>query len=393
MQIHKLTAKFVAGARPGKHEDGGGLRLVVSPAGAKKWVLRLTVQGKRRELGLGSYPKVTLTDARSLAAQMRQQASDGVELTTKKPVALTFTHAAAGYIRAHRRGWSNPKHARQWCATLKTYARPVIGETPVDQIDTGDILKVLTPIWSIKTETAKRVQGRMESVLDFAAAHRWRSEDNPARWRGHLDKLLAKPTRVRRPEHHPAMPYQEIPDLMRLLMQQTSVSSQALRFLILTACRSGEVLGARWQEIDTARAVWTVPASRMKSRREHRIPLAPETHDLLLQLPRLNEYLFPGARFGKSLSNMALLQLMRGMGYGVGGAHGDYVPHGFRSSFRDWASEQTDTPHAVMEAALAHVVSDKTVSAYARSDLFDRRRKLMCDWALFTTSCRSNGLS
>jgi integrase len=298
-------------------------------------------------------------------------------------VTTTFTQAAAAFIRLNRHGWRNRKHARQWTATLKTYARPVIGDKPIDKISTEHVLQILQPIWITKTETAKRVQGRMENVLDFAAARQWRDATNPARWRGHLDKLLPKPTKVKAVRPQPALPYSEISAFMIELRGLTSVSARALEFLILTACRTGEVLGAQWNEIDQTARVWTVPAVRMKTKREHRVPLSDAAIATLDAVPRVanSSYVFPGARQGRPLSNMALLQVMRGMGYGVGGDRGDAVPHGFRSSFRDWAGEVSSFPNHVCEMALAHVIGNKAEAAYRRGDLFEKRRTMMQQWA------------
>lgn len=388
----KLTARKVDTAKPGKHEDGDGLRLVVSKTGAKKWVLRFTLNGKRREMGLGSYPERSLTEARKKAADARTLVLNGLDPIeagqSQTPTVPTFTQAAARFVRNQRRGWSNPKHARQWVATLKTYARPVVGAKPVDSITTEDVLRVLQPIWTTKTETAKRVQGRLENVLDFAAAHKWRDQTNPARWRGHLDKILPKPTRVRAVTHHPAMPYTELPTFMQELTAKEGVSALALRFLILTACRTNEVLGAQWHEIDLEAKVWTIPADRMKAKREHRVPLVPAALAILEALPRLdgNPHLFPGSRRQRPISNMAMLQLMRGMGYGVGGDRGAYVPHGFRSSFRDWAGEVSSHPRDVCEMALAHVIENKVEAAYRRGDLFEKRRAMMQEWADWCTN-------
>ncbi|RYU61874.1 site-specific integrase [Methylolobus aquaticus] len=384
----KLKALDVQRAKEGIHDDGGGLRLVVGKTGTKRWLFRLTVNGKRREIAVGRYPELGLEDARLEVAEIRKAARQGVDPKAKpaEPAAVpTFTSAAAQYIRAHRHGWRNAKHARQWTATLKTYARPVIGSVPVDQITTEHVLRILQPIWTNKTETGKRVQGRIENVLDAAAARKWRDPVNPARWRGHLDKLLASPKKVKKPVHRPAMPYRDLPGFMADLTAKDSVSSAALRFLILTGCRTGEVIGAQWSEIDTEAATWTIPGDRMKAGREHRVPLPREALGILEGLPRIagNPYVFPGARHARPLSSMALLQLMRGMGHGVGGTLSEAVPHGFRSTFRDWASEQTATPHAVMEAALAHVISDGTVAAYARSDLYQKRAALMQQWASY----------
>ena len=250
------------------------------------------------------------------------------------------------------------------------------------------LLKILSPIWTRKTETAKRVQGRIENVLDYAAAHNYRDPVNPARWRGHLDKLLAKPSRVKKVTHHPAMPYEEVATFMAELKGYTSISSKALQFLILTATRTSEVLRSEWSEIDLDNETWTIPANRMKARREHRVPLSRQAVELLTQLPRVkgNPYVFPGARYGRPLSNMAMLQLMRGMGYGLDGERGDYVPHGFRSSFRDWTGEVTSYPRDVAEMALAHTIENKVEAAYRRGDLFEKRRAMMQDWADFITS-------
>ncbi|TDX28389.1 integrase [Modicisalibacter xianhensis] len=389
MAIHKLSPRKVVTAGPGKHEDGGGLRLVVSGGGAKKWVLRFTMKSKRREMGLGSFPDIGLADARRKAEHYRRLAKDGTDPIQARDAEQqeistpTFTTCAARYIQSHRRSWRNAKHARQWVTTLKTYARPVIGNMPIDEIDTHDIVAILNPIWTTKTETAKRVQGRIENILDYAAAHKYRDESNPARWRGHLDKLLAKPSRVKKVSHHPAMPYDDVAAFMAELQGYTSISSKALQFLILTATRTSETLFTGWHEIDLENATWTIPAERMKARREHRVPLSIRAVSLLSDLPRLqgNPYVFPGARLGRPLSNMAMLQLMRGMGYGVGGGRGDYVPHGFRSSFRDWSGEVSSYPRDVAEMALAHTIENKVEAAYRRGDLFDKRRAMMQEWA------------
>lgn len=381
----KLTARKAATAPPGKHDDGDGLRLYVSPSGARKWVYRFMLNGRRREAGLGSLSEISLAQAREKAADSRRLISQGIDpIDHKAPATVpTFTQCAARYIRAHRHGWSNPKHARQWVATLKTYARPILGAKPVDAIATEDILLVLKPIWTNKTETAKRVQGRIENVLDYATAHQYRDASNPARWRGHLDQLLARPSTVKTVEHHPAMPYDRLPEFLCELASHSSISALALQWLILTATRTGETIGARWEEIDQEAAIWTIPAVRMKAKREHRVPLTGAVLEILARLPRLDGhlYLFPGARHGKSVSNMALLQLMRGMGYGVGGNRGAYVPHGFRSSFRDWAGEVSSFPREIAEAALAHVLENKVEAAYQRGDLLLKRRKLMEAWA------------
>ncbi|MFN2337344.1 MAG: tyrosine-type recombinase/integrase, partial [Gammaproteobacteria bacterium] len=375
--IHRLKPRKVATAGPGTYEDGAGLRLVVSERGARKWVLRFTIHGKRREMGLGSYPDVGITEARDKARAYRKMAKedgiDPIEARRAQPESIpTFTTCAARYIRAHRHGWKNAKHARQWVRTLKTYARPVIGAKTVDTVSTENVLKILSPIWTTKTETAKRVQGRVENILDYAAAHKYRDPLNPARWRGHLDKLLPKPTRVKKVNHHPAMPHGEVHAFMAELAASDSISALALRFLGLTATRTREALGAQWSEIDLEAAAWTIPAERMKARREHRVPLSDAAVAVLKAVPRVagNPHVFPGNRHGRPLSNMALLQLMRGMGYGVEGSRGKYVPHGFRSSFRDWSGEVSSFPRDVAEMALAHAIENKVEAAYRRGDLF-----------------------
>lgn len=389
MAIHKLSPRKVATAEPGKHEDGGGLRLVVSEGGAKKWVLRFTLRSKRREMGLGSFPDTGLAEARRKAENYRKLAKEGTdpiharELETQQQATPTFTNCAARYIQSHRRSWRNAKHSRQWVSTLKTYATPVIGELPVDEIDTHQILNILSPIWVTKTETAKRVQGRIENVLDFASAHKYRDEANPARWRGHLDKLLPKPSKVQKVAHHPAMPYEQVAAFMGAMQDYKSMSSKALQLLILTATRTSEVLNAEWHEIDLVNATWTIPAKRMKASREHRIPLSHQALLLISNLPnvKVNSFVFPGMKPGRPLSNMSLLQFMRGLGYGPSGDKGNYVPHGFRSSFRDWTGEVTSYPRDVAEMALAHTIENKVEAAYRRGDLFDKRRAMMQDWA------------
>ena len=389
----KLTNTAVKAAAPGKYEDGQGLRMVVTKTGSRKWVLRYQLQGRRREMGLGSYPAVSLKLARDKAAQARSQAAAGIDpISARAQVQTatpTFTEVAARFIRAKRHEWSNRKHARQWTATLKTYARPVIGSTPVDSLTTEDVLAILKPIWTTKPETAKRVQGRIENILDYASAMKWTDTSNPARWRGHPNKLLSSPVKIKRQanggttRHHPAMPYSAVPGFMIELQQLSSVSALALQFTILTATRTSEVLQATWSEVDLEAAEWLIPAPRMKAKRPHRVPLSPAALAVLERVPRLsgNPYIFTGARQGRPLSNMAMLQVMRGLGYGVGGGRGNYVPHGFRSSFRDWAGEVSSFPREVCEMALAHVIENKAEAAYARGDLFTKRLKMMAEWA------------
>jgi integrase len=288
---------------------------------------------------------------------------------------VTFKQAAERMMASHGAAWKNPKHRQQWKNTLATYAYPSFGELSVAAVDTGLVLKALEPIWTTKPETAGRVRGRIEAVLDWAKARGYREGENPARWRGHLDKLLPNRRRVKRVRNHPAMPYVELPEFMGELRERTSVSARALEFAILTAARTGEVIGARWPEFDLQAAVWTLPATRMKAGKEHRVPLAERAIDLLSALPREGEFVFMGGRAGKPLSNMAMLELIRGMKRGTG-----YVPHGFRSTFRDWAAECTSYSSEVVEMALAHAIESKVEAAYRRGDLFEKRRALMSGW-------------
>ena len=381
VQVQKMT-------EPGRYADGNGLYLQIAPGGSKQWLLRYMRDDVARQMGLGSVSVFSLKEARERARKFRQQLADGIDpidarkgqrLADKAQAAkrVTFRDAAAQYIESQRAGWKNEKHGAQWTATLETYAYPTIGDLPVSEIDTAHVVKILEPIWATKSETASRVRGRIESVLAWATVREYRRGDNPARWRGHLDKLLPAKGKVRRVEHHDAMPYDDVPAFMATLREMTSLSARALEFTILTAARTGETIGARWSEIDFRTEVWTVPGERTKSGREHRVPLSGRAVALLNSLPREegNDHVFIGARKGKGLSNMAMLELLRGMdGNGL-------TVHGFRSSFRDWAGEQTNHPREVAEAALAHVVKDQTEAAYRRGDALEKRRKLMQAWA------------
>lgn len=384
MAKERLNARIIAKTEPGSTlEDGAGLRLVISKSGAKRWVLRYTFNGKRREMGLGS---VSLPKARKLAQDARDMIVDGIDPLEARRIETivipTFTSAAASYIKAHRHEWRNRKHARQWASTLKTYVRPVIGAKKVDSITTEDILKILTPIWNDRTETATRVRQRIENILDYCSARKWRDSINPARWRGHLDKLLAKPTKIKRVKHHPAMPYEEVSDFMNELKSANGNAALALRFLILTATRTNEVLKASWCEINLDAATWTIPGNRMKAGKPHTVPLSNAALEILRNLSKgTSEYVFPGAKKGRPLSSMALLTLMRRLGYGVNGNRGDYVPHGFRSSFRDWSGEVSVFPHDVCEMALAHAIKNQTEAAYRRGDMLQKRRLMMQQWA------------
>lgn len=375
---------------PGLYADGGGLYLQVHGEGAKSWVYRFMLHGRAREMGLGPLTLVGLAEARQAAQEARKlrhagtdpiEARKGQRATAQLEAAkgLDFKSCAEAYIAAHRAGWRSAKHAGQWAATLESYAYPIFGPLPVQKIDTALIMRVLEPIWARKTETASRVRGRIEAILDWATARSYRQGENPARWRGHLDHLLPKRAKVRKVEHHPALPYAEIGAFMGVLRQQDGVAARALEFLILTATRTSETIGARWDEINFKAALWTVPANRIKGGKEHRIPLPPRAVAILRDLAkvRVSDFVFPGGKAGRSLSNMALLALLARMG------RNDLTAHGFRSTFRDWAAECTNYPREAAEMALAHVVDDKVEAAYRRGDLFEKRRMLMDDWAKF----------
>lgn len=388
-QLLKLSSKSVAAAKkPGYYGDGGGLYLQVSAFGTKSWVFRYTIAGRAREMGLGPLHTVSLAEARQKAVDCRRlvlarvdpiEARDtehaGKVLSAAR--SITFRQCAAVYIKAHRAGWKNAKHADQWTNTIEAYCSPVIGSLPVQAVDTGLVLKVLEPIWTEKPETASRLRARIEKVLDWATVRTYRTGDNPARWRGHLDKLLPKLEKRKRVKHHPALPFDEMGKFMELLREQDGVAARALEFLILTATRTGEVIGAKWGEIDLNAALWTIPAGRMKAHREHRVPLPPRALKLLRALynAKLGDYVFPGQKEDAPLSNMAMLELLKRM------ERDDITVHGFRSTFRDWAAERTNYPREVCEMALAHAVGDQVEAAYRRGDLFEKRRRLMIDWA------------
>jgi integrase len=394
--IGKLTALAITQAkRRGYYGDGGGLFLQVSASGAKSWVFRFKESGKLREMGLGPTHTVSLAEARQKALECRKVRLDGrdpiearkamrtqVRLDAAK--AMTFAACAERYIASHKAGWRNPKHAAQWPATLGTYVYPVFGSLPVQAVDVGLVMKAIEPIWVQKPETAGRVRGRIESVLDWATARGYRRGENPARWRGHLENLLPKKSKVRRVEHHAALPYPEIGGFMGELRQQEGTAARALEFAILTAARTGEVIGATWNEIDFAEQLWTVPAERMKAGKEHRVPLSDAALAILEDLRKVQQdnFVFPGGKAGRPISNMAMLMLLRRMG------RGDLTAHGFRSSFRDWAAERTGFPAEVPEMALAHTVSDKVEAAYRRGDLFQKRRQLMDAWARHCATVR-----
>ena len=300
---------------------------------------------------------------------------------------MTFDACAAAYIEAHKTSWRNEKHRDQWRNTLNSYASPVFGSLPVQAIDVALVMKVLEPIWKTKSETASRLRGRIEAVLDWATVRSYREGENPARWRGHLDKLLPARSKIQKVEHHPALPHDEIGDFMAMLRGQDGTAARALEFLILTAARTGEIIGARWDEIDLEDKIWVVPGARMKAGREHRVPLSGAALAILEQMREIREgdFVVPGGKKGKPLSNMAMLAVLKRMG------RDDLTTHGFRSTFRDWAAERTNFPREVVEMALAHTIESKVEAAYRRGDLFQKRRQLMEAWVRFCASPKSRG--
>jgi integrase len=390
--IHKLSAVKVARLKTaGLHGDGGGLWLQVTPSGGRSWAFRFMLGGRARQMGLGPLHSVSLAEAREKARMCRRQLLEGIDpiearhsaaMAVQADAALgrRFRQCAEAFLGSHEAGWKNDKHRAQWTATLVTYVYPAIGSLSVAAIETGHVCKILEPIWTSKPETASRVRGRIERVLDWATARGLRSGHNPARWRGHLDKLLPQRSKVQKVRHHPALPWQQVPAFMAELRANGSFSARALEFTILTGARTNEALGATWDEIDPEAWIWIIPASRMKAGREHRIPLCPSAAALLQALSRVkgSDYLFPGNRPKRPLSNMAMLELLRGLRPGAG-----LTVHGFRSSLRDWAGEATHHPREVIEAALAHVIANKTEAAYRRGDALEKRRTLMNDWCAY----------
>ena len=400
--IGRLTALKVEKAKEaGMYADGGGLYLRVTPEGARNWVLRFMLDRRPRWMGLGPLALFGLQEARAKAQDARRKRHEGIDPIEARRAerarqrldaakAITFKQCAEAYVTAHRAGWRNLKHVGQWSATLSAYAYPIIGALPVQAVDTGLVLKVLEPIWTTKPETASRLRGRVESILDFAKVRDYRDGENPARWRGHLDQLLPARSKVREVEHHAALPYAELPGFLPSLREQERIAARALEFLILTAARTGEVIGARWNEVDLLDKIWTVPAARMKAHRDHRVPLSARALAILdeMQAARHGEagdaFVFPGRKPGTPLSNMAFLMLLRRIG------RGDLTAHGFRATFKTWASERTSFQNEIAEAALAHVIGDKVEQAYRRSDLFEKRRKLMVAWAAYCVTPKNS---
>lgn len=387
----QLSDRAVAAIKAeGRHAVGGvpGLHLRVS-AGHRGWVLRVQVGDQRRDIGMGAYPTVGLSEAREKAREIHDGLREGKDpvaprkqqrmaLAAQAAAERTFHWCAQEFIRAKASEWSNPKHRKQWENTLETYAMPHVGHLSVASIDLPHILACLEPIWNTKNETASRLRGRIESVLDWATVRKYRTGENPARWKGHLDKVLAAPSKIQKVEHHRAVAVDDMPGFMTALRLREGIAARALEFTILTAARSGEVRGALWSEIDERTGVWIIPPERMKAGNEHRVPLSTAARALLSLLPRFDdtELLFPGTK-GQPLSDMTMTAVMRRMQV-------DAVPHGFRSTFRDWAGEKTNYPREMAEQALAHTLESKVEAAYRRGDALEKRRQMMEEWAHFS---------
>ncbi len=383
---------------PGMHFVGEvpGLALQVLPTGGRTWILRAMIGGRRRDMGLGGYPGVTLAGAREAARKARAKIKQGIDpieearaqqsaLQASWASAVTFEECVKRYLTAHAVTWTNTKSEQQWRNTLTTYANPVMGTLLVRDVALSHVLDVLRPLWHTKTETATRLRGRIESVLDWATTLGYREGLNPARWKGHLDKVLPPAEKVKKTKHHPALPFKDMGPFMKRLRELQGTGARALEFGILTAARSGEVRGATWDEFDFDEGVWTVPAERMKGKKEHRVPLSPAALALAKSMPKMakSNYVFAAPR-GGVLSDMTLTAVVRRL-------EAPAVPHGFRSTFRDWASETTNYPNHVAEMALAHFIGDKVEAAYRRGDLFKKRTRMMNDWATFCARVETQG--
>ncbi|MFZ2068519.1 MAG: integrase arm-type DNA-binding domain-containing protein [Xanthobacteraceae bacterium] len=374
--------------QPGYFADGGNLYFRVAPSGARGWIFRFALGGRTRDMGLGAYPEISLAAARKLAEKFRRLIQEGVDPIEHRRTeraaqrvasakVLTFDECARAFIADHESAWRNAKHRAQWSSTLNRYASPVFGKIPAAAIDVALVTRALKPIWHKKTETASRLRGRIESVLDWARVHGYRGGENPARWKGNLDHLLPSKAKVRRVNHHAALPYTEIGPFMANLRERQDAAARALEFTILTAARTSEAVGAHRSEINVREKVWIVPAERMKAGRDHRVPLCQRALAIVNAAVTSAQgvFLFAGRKSGQPLSNMAMLKLLERMG------RDDLTVHGFRSTFRDWAGERTNYPNHVVEMALAHAIGDKVEAAYRRGDLFEKRRRLMAAWA------------
>jgi integrase len=398
LQVSKLT-------KPGLYGDGGGLTLQITSGGVKSWLFRYMMSGKAYGMGLGPTHTVSLAEARQKALAARKLILDGINpLAAKKQEQLasaladarmmTFDQCAEAYVSAHKAGWKNAKHADQWTNTLSTYASPIFGKLPVAEIDTGLVVKCLAPIWETKTETASRLRGRIESILGWAATSGYRTGENPARWKGHLDNLLATISKTSRTKHHPSLPWQRMNEFISALRGRDGLSARAVEFAILTACRSGEVRGAKWSEFDIEKKIWTIPAERMKARREHEVPLSDAAVALLKSISESGEIVFAGTK-GQLLSDMSLTSVIRRMNgtdnpVWVDANGAGITVHGFRSSFRMWAAETTSYPREVAEHALAHQLPDAVERAYQRGSQFAKRAALMTEWATYCDKTQNN---
>lgn len=406
--MSKLTALKVEKTKTkGLYADGGNLYLQVGADGSKSWIFRYRLNEKSRYMGLGAYPEVPLatdhkkapdiTGAREKAAECRRLVKSGIDpIDARKKVqaaeqlaaakTITFEQCAAAYIESHKAGWKNAKHIWQWENSLERFVYPTFGKLPVQDIDITLVMKALEPIWTTKTETATRVRGRIESILDWACVRGYREGENPARWRGRLENLLPSPTKIKKVKHQPALPYQKIYPFMQSLNEQTAIAATALKLVIYTATRTSEALKAEWKEFDLDKGIWTIPAERTKQGKEHRVPLSPPALSLMKKLKeqQQNEWVFAGSRY-KPVSNMVMLMLLRRMG------HKDITVHGFRSTFRDWAAEQTNYAWDVAEAALSHKVGNTVEASYMRSDLFEKRRLLMKAWSEYCNTPMGKG--
>jgi len=389
--LNRLTNKFVEGKRePGMYADGGSLYLRVADGGSKQWVFRYTARdGRLHDMGLGAVaPRgFTLVQAREKAREARLLRLEGIDPIAHKQArnaalkaadakAMTFRQCAEGFIKDNEKEWKNAAHYRQWTSTLSTYVYPVLGNLPVAAIDTPLVLKVIKPLWEDKTETASRVRGRIEAILGWATVHHYRSGDNPARWQGLLEHALPARSKVAKTQHHIALPYTGIAPFMAKLRQDTSAAARCLEFIVLTGARLGEATGAMWSEVDLASRTWAIPANRMKGGREHRVPLSAAAMATLEAMPRMSDFVFPGMRAGQPVGTRTIQDLVKQVG-------SEITVHGFRSSFRDWAAERTNYPNHVVEQALAHAIPSAVEAAYRRSDLFEKRRRLMDAWAEF----------
>jgi integrase len=396
--MHRLSALAVSRERaPGLHPDGGGLYLQIS-GGSRSWIFRFSRAGRTRYMGLGSLAAVSLAEARQKAREARRLLAGGQDPIAARDAqhaaaralearTMTFRQCAEAYIAAHKDGWRSAKHASEWSTTLETYAYPVVGDLPVRAVDVGLVLKILQPIWRVKTETASRLRGRIEAVLNWAKTRGYRSGENPAAWRGHLQNLLPPRRKVHQVRHLPALPYQEIGNFMAELRAEQGVVARALELTVLCATRTSETLGARWNEIDLATKTWTIPAERMKGGKAHRVPLSSAALSILQAMSeiRLSDFVFPGMRSARPLNGKAMLELLARMG------RRDITAHGFRSSFRSWAAEQTNYPREICEQALAHTVGSSVERAYMRSDVIEHRRQLMALWATYCATPQHRG--